>query len=413
MGSGVRTEGDGQFVPDRRLEAHFATLRSRRPAHWRLYAGVTGSAMAMATALSAAIIGSDPHDATAPAEARIQPGTQQLATLRTMPIVGVIRSAMAQQQSPQQPSISPNGVVPIFGTIPVIQPGEWITIWGTNLAGSTASWTGNFPLTLGGVSVTIDGKPAYLSYVSPTQINAQAPDDTATGTVPVVVTTSAGNAASTVTLSQFAPSFSLIDAQNHVAGIILRKDNRGAYGNGTYDILGPTGSALGYRTVAASPGDVVELYAVGLGPTNPPVPAGQVFSGSAPLAATTQFTLYINNFPIVPTYVGITSAGLYQINLIVPASLGEGDVPILMNVAGAQSQPHALFSLATSGGGYPYSGGTVVGTPGAPGFYSGPGAPGFSSGGGGGGGGTGGGSGYARHKKTYHPKLRFDQKPAE
>lgn len=388
----------GASLLDRRLEAHFATLRSRRPAHWRLYAAVTGSAMAMATSLSAAIIGAEPHNLPATPDARIQPGTQQLATLRTMPIVGVIRSAAAQQ-----PAISANGIVPIFGTTPVIQPGEWITIYGTNLAAAPASWTGNFPQILAGTSVTINGKPAYLSYVSPTQINAQAPDDTATGTVPVVVTTAVGSTTSTVTLSPFAPSFSLIDPAEHVAGIILRKDNRGAYGNGTYDILGPTGNALGYRTVAANPGDTVELYAVGLGPTSPSVPAGQPFSGSAPLAAGTQLTLYINNTVVQPTFVGISSAGLYQINLIVPPTIGQGDVPILISVGGVETQPHALFPVAAAAGGYPYSGGTVVGTPGPPGFYSGP--PGFS-----GGGGSGGGSGYARHKKPYHPKLQFDQK---
>ena len=61
----------------------------------------------------------------------------------------------------------------------------------------------------------------FISLASPGQINLQAPNDTATGTVPVVVTTATGSATSTVTLVQFAPSFCLIDPK-HVAGIILR-----------------------------------------------------------------------------------------------------------------------------------------------------------------------------------------------
>ena len=69
----------------------------------------------------------------------------------------------------------PSGVVPIYSTTPTIQPGSWVTIYGTNLATSTATWTGNFPTSLGGTTVTINGKPAYLSYVSPTQIDLQAP----------------------------------------------------------------------------------------------------------------------------------------------------------------------------------------------------------------------------------------------
>jgi uncharacterized protein (TIGR03437 family) len=81
-------------------------------------------------------------------------------------------------------------VVPLYTTATTIHPGEWISIYGSNLASSTAVWTGNFPASLGGTSVTINGKSAYLWFVSSGQINAQAPADTATGTVPVVVTNS-------------------------------------------------------------------------------------------------------------------------------------------------------------------------------------------------------------------------------
>ena len=163
---------------------------------------------------------------------------------------------------PAIPTIATGGIVP--GTI---QPGEWVSIYGTNLAIGTANWTGNFPISLGGTTVTIGGKAAYLSFVSAGQIDLQVPNVTATGAVPVVVTTANGTATSTVTLTQFSPSFFLLDGK-HVAGIILRA-------NGAYDILGPTGTSLGYPTVAAKAGDFVELYGTGFGPTNPPVAAGQ------------------------------------------------------------------------------------------------------------------------------------------
>ena len=127
--------------------------------------------------------------------------------------------------------------------------------------------------------MTIDGKAAFLSYVSPGQINLQVPDDAATGVVPVVIMTGIGSALSTVTLARFGPSFFLLDA-THVAGIILRSDGSGAYGGGTYDIIGPTGNSLAYPTVGAKAGDVVELFGTGFGPTNPAVLAGQAFFGS-------------------------------------------------------------------------------------------------------------------------------------
>jgi hypothetical protein len=136
-----------------------------------------------------------------------------------------IRLLAASQ--PGAPSIAPNGVVPIFGSVGTIQPGSWISIYGSNLATGTATWDGDFPLALGGTSVTVNNKPAFLMFVSPGQINLQSPDDTTTGTVNVTVTNPQGFAASTVTLARFGPVFSVLDGR-HVAGIIPRSDGSGA-----------------------------------------------------------------------------------------------------------------------------------------------------------------------------------------
>jgi hypothetical protein len=114
-------------------------------------------------------------------------------------------------------------------------------------------------------------------------------------------------ATTTVILARFAPSFNLLDTK-HVAGIIIRSDSSGAYGGGTYDIIGPTGSSLGYPTVAAKAGDTVELFGVGFGPTNPPVLAGAAYVGSAP--TTNPVTLSIGNRSLSPSFAGETSAGL-------------------------------------------------------------------------------------------------------
>jgi len=239
-------------------------------------------------------------------------------------------------------AISSGGIVPVYSTVNTIQPGGWASIYGKNLASSTATWTGNFPNALGGVTVKVNGKSAYLWYVSPTQINFQAPDDTTTGSVPVVVTTPGGTVTSSVTLAQFGPSFLLLDSK-HVAGIILRSNGSGAFGGGTYDVIGPTGNSLGYPTVAAKAGDLVELFAGGLGPTNPVVPAGQAFTGAAPI--TSSLKLQINNVNVVPSFAGLSGAGLYQINLTVPAGIGTGDVSLVVNVGGVQTQTGVVISL--------------------------------------------------------------------
>ena len=205
-----------------------------------------------------------------------------------------------------EPSIKAGGIVPVDSAVPTIQSGEWVSIYGANLANSTTVWNGDFPTFLSGTSVMINGKSAYLSFVSAGQINVQAPTDTATGIVPVVVTTAAGSSTGTVTLARFAPSFFLRDSK-HVAGIIVRSDGSGAYGGGTYDIIGPTGTSFGYPTVPAKAGDVIELYGTGLGPTNPEAPAGQVFYGTAP--TTNPVRLRIGNASVVPTFSGLSGAG--------------------------------------------------------------------------------------------------------
>jgi uncharacterized protein (TIGR03437 family) len=197
-------------------------------------------------------------------------------------------------------------------------------------------------LSLGGASVTVDGEAAYLSYASPGQINVQIPNIAATGQVPLVVTTATGTTAASVTLAQFSPSFLLLDA-THVAGIILRSNGKGAYGGGTYDIIGPTGTSLGYPTVAAKSGDSIEIFGSGFGPTNPAVGAGISFSGAAP--TTNPVTVRIAGTNVTPAFAGLSGAGLYQFNLTVPSGLGAGDVPLQASVGGSQTPPGVVISL--------------------------------------------------------------------
>lgn len=94
--------------------------------------------------------------------------------------------------------------------------------------------------------------------------------------------------------------------------------------------------------VAAKPGDVIELFGTGFGPTDPPVPAGQAFLGSASIAS--PVTLSINGASLTPTFAELSGPGLYQLNLIVPPGLGAGDVS-LQAVGGIKSPASAVISL--------------------------------------------------------------------
>lgn len=231
------------------------------------------------------------------------------------------------------PAINRSGVVPTYSSVPVIQPGSWVSIYGTNLASGTTLWNGDFPTLLGGTSVMIDNKPAYLWSVSPFQINLQAPDDPATGLVSVAVTTGSGTATSTVTLAAYGPSFSLLGDAKHVAGEIATPNGTGAYGDGAYDLVGPVG-AFPFSTRPVKPGEVLTLFGVGFGPTTPHVPAGQIFSGVA--STNGPVTVTIGGLNANVSFAGITEAGLYQLNLTVP-NTASGDQPLQAAVNGVQT----------------------------------------------------------------------------
>src|ERR1019366_4415540 len=98
------------------------------------------------------------------------------------------------------PKIQASGVVSdsSFGGFSAVSPGTWIEIHGSNLAAHARYWTvadfhgAQAPTSLDGTAVTIGGQPAFISYISPTQINAQVPSNVGLGPQDVRVTTSAG-----------------------------------------------------------------------------------------------------------------------------------------------------------------------------------------------------------------------------
>ncbi len=243
--------------------------------------------------------------------------------------------------NPNAPSITAGGVVPVYSSSTTIQPGNWFSIYGANLAAATTVWNNDFPTSLGGTTVNVNGKPAYLWFVSAGQINAQAPDDTATGTVPFTVTTANGTATTTVTLAPSAPSLLLLGDGKHATGIIVTPDGSGSQAGGVYDLLGPSTLGAGFR--GAKKGEPVALYGVGLGPTVAPVPAGKFFSGAT--LTTTLPTVTLGGVSVKVDFAGIVGAGLYQINFSVPQNVGSGEQTILATINGVTTQANITIPI--------------------------------------------------------------------
>lgn len=229
--------------------------------------------------------------------------------------------------------------------LPGIVDGSWVAILGTGLSSTTRTWTldeivnGQLPLSLDGVSVTVGGLPAAISYISPTQLNVQVPITGRTGPVDVKVTNvPVGSAVVSGSLQRTAPELYVFPQADgkYVAALIARHD-------GGVDYLGPIG-LFGGDPVSrpVNPGESLELYATGLGRTKPAVPAGRLFSGAAGL--TDPITVTIGGMRAPVAFAGISAAGLYQINVTVP-DLPQGDHQVVVEVNGIVSQQGVFVAV--------------------------------------------------------------------
>src|ERR1035437_6491237 len=154
------------------------------------------------------------------------------------------------------------------GGFPDVAQNGWIEIRGANLAPATVGpigmpWDnahefayGQMPSSLAGVSVTINGRPAFVYYISASQLNVLSPLDSTTGPVEVVVTSGgASSAPFTVNMRAAAPSFPLVGTTQYVVAT-----------HADYSLVGPAAlSRPGYPFAPARPGETIVLYGFGFG----------------------------------------------------------------------------------------------------------------------------------------------------
>lgn len=238
----------------------------------------------------------------------------------------------------QTPAIGIGGVVSAsdFGEFTSVSPGSWIEIYGSNLAVGTQSWAGadfsgvNAPTSLGGTSVTIGGKAAFVDFISPGQVNALVPSNVAAGTQPITVTVgSLTSAAYSITVNPAqpgldAPSSFNIGGNQYVVAL---------FADGTFVL--PEGAIPGLTSRPAQPGDEIVLYGIGFGPVTPDIPAGQLVQQANTL--TLSFEMSIGGVPITSVpYVGLAPdyTGLYQFNVVVPPTNGSGAALLTFAVGG-------------------------------------------------------------------------------
>lgn len=223
-----------------------------------------------------------------------------------------------------------------------VTSGGWLTVSGFGLADRTAVWfdqtaqTTGLPESLAGTEVRVNGRNAYPSFVSGRQVNALAPADSTTGRVAVEVEGPGG-----VSDVQFA-------YKRELAPELFRFTPR----EGRYAAaVAPDGTLIGpprlFRTVATRPargGDVILLFATGLGQTDPVTAVDQLVTEARPLALPP--VVRIGGLPARVFFAGIVSSGLVQLNIEVPAGLEPGDRRLELFVDGRGLEDWAELTVA-------------------------------------------------------------------
>jgi uncharacterized protein (TIGR03437 family) len=256
------------------------------------------------------------------------------------------------------PRITTGGIVGAGGSVPAvttISPGGIVSLFGTGFAGAGAARAvqasdfvaGNLPTSLAGTCVLVDGKRAFLTFVGAGQINLQTPAVALDTLVDVQVLANCGapnefrspviQARTAAAAPEFLYWTPAAGGRNPVVAV---NSATGAY-------IGAPGLIPGLTFTPASPGDILTIYGVGFGPTSPSFAPGEPPARAGATANAPQVTLGGTSLAGADIlYAGVSPgiAGLYQLNIRVPAGAADGDHALVLTL-GAFQTPVSTLSV--------------------------------------------------------------------
>jgi len=218
------------------------------------------------------------------------------------------------------PQVSAEGIGSVFSGAPApVAPGQLVSLFGAGLGPAEGVATGleggRLPVNRAGVSVTVNGVPAPLSYLRADQLNAQVPYEVAGATEARFVVTVNGQASRTVTVPVAT--------------------TRPALYAGAWNQDGTLNSA----TNPARAGEVIVLFGTGQGATSPPSLTGSVPRDGFPVPVA-EASLRIGDAIADILFQGQApgTVGVIQINARVPDGLASGARPVILKIGERQSQ---------------------------------------------------------------------------
>jgi uncharacterized protein (TIGR03437 family) len=234
------------------------------------------------------------------------------------------------------PIISDGGLLSAasFSNAQPLAPGSLFSIFGSRLAdGSATPSSLPLPGLLGSTRVAVSGLEAPLFFAGQlttfSQVNAMLPYTLAPNSVHQI-SVRRGNRRSNfvdLVLDQVQPAVFTANQSGSGQGVVV-------------DGANPTAVANIFNPVRR--GGVVIIYCEGLGPTDPPVLAGQAVPASPLSLVRAPVTVTIGGQPAQVLFAGLTPffTGLYQLNVTVPETITPGDaVPVVVSAGGKSSIP--------------------------------------------------------------------------
>jgi uncharacterized protein (TIGR03437 family) len=221
-----------------------------------------------------------------------------------------------------RPAVNSRGVVNAasFASGPIsVAAGGLISIFGTQMANETAAAVSlPLPTSLGGVRVEIDGNDAPLLFVSPDQINAQVPVEVSGRSIATlsILLNGVRSSSTLLTVAPAAPGIFTVTQNGQGRGAVLRSSDF---------------SAVTEQRPARA-GEILSVFATGLGSVTPSVESGSPASSSTlsvtritPSATLGGISVPVRFSGLAPSFVG-----LYQVNIEVPTGLASGPQPLVL-----------------------------------------------------------------------------------
>jgi uncharacterized protein (TIGR03437 family) len=214
-----------------------------------------------------------------------------------------------------RPTVAEGAIVNAASFAPGLAIGGIGTIFGLNLTGGSAPEFSALPRDrLANTQVLLDGRPMFLYYASERQINFFVPVTAATGNPELVVANPLGGSTPVrVPVRAVLPGI-FFDAATGQGAVLLAGTGRGTFES------------------PVAGGDVLEVYATGLGSTRAASVAGFQETVLAP-------EVTIGGAPAPVLFSGLAPgfSGLYQVNVRVPAGLAAGRATLRLTIGGEAS----------------------------------------------------------------------------